>query len=993
MPLSCTNHWWRRCRTVCVSVVALLLTHCGGGGGGDDGGSGVDAGGGEVAPGGQPSSPIPIELPAQLVFPSTLSLSVANVSSANLARLLLGKSVSVPGDSALAQSVYVVGQDNQRIDTILATLRNIAVETSSSTTSAIGSTPGGNAWAVDFSAFEFPTLSSTEITSVDCSATCSGTAGALPICVRVTIGGQRVWHGKFMAAPNDTSKGKGCFYTFSTVTADTNEGALYDGSESYLLAGIWDETDAAAPKVEYFTLTTAANADGLTVPGHHAVVTGTTPSSSSLSRGRKSSSGELVTTARASGSVVGAGATKTIEAIHKWRTVVDRATYTLTDDATTHADGCFDLNTGLEVSGIAEYAEACAALDISGQSTPTNTGPPSYANENPEAEEIVPTVSSVSPTSGATDVAINAQISVAFSVAMDAATLTTSNIVVTPSGGAAISGSVTTTDTTATFTPTSDLGYETTYTVQISSNVKSAAGVFMASAVSTSFTTGEEPADTTAPALTDRSPADGATGVELGAAVVASFSEVMNNTTATSDTMSVSTGGSPVSGTVIYSYPNYAQFTPSSQLLPETTYSVAVTTGLTDLAGNALNANYTWNFTTGAPDSGTLDIFFDSDGRASYDMNSAADEFKDVAIQNDGKIVAVGCATTSVGTRDMLVIRYGTNGTLDSSFGSAGVTRVDVTTDRNDCANAVAIRESGAIVLAGYTTPVSGGLDLAIVQLDASGQLDTNFGGGDGIVTVNNGTTDYANDVVIDTSGGASAIVAVGKSTTGLIVRLDSNGVLDGNFDGDGIATTVTGSDVYTGITMHPDPYTGIAYIAGYNSTTGFVHALNTTLGSISPITTFQGQSGLRTRGIVTTGAAQDYWVAGYDNSRGFIHHLTSDNTTNSPLMVSVSGYATTRIMGLSLLSSGQLVFSGGISNGSSPGEGLFIIGRTDTSGAILDETFGDGRNGLQTATTATSRADYLQGIAVQSNGRIVGVGYANESATGDDAVILRLWP
>ena len=76
-----------------------------------------------------------------------------------------------------------------------------------------------------------------------------------------------------------------------------------------------------------------------------------------------------------------------------------------------------------------------------------------------------PTVSSVIPVNSATGVAVNAAITATFSEAMDATTITTSTF--TLSGGGAVSGAVNYTGTTATFTPTADLAYNTIYTATI----------------------------------------------------------------------------------------------------------------------------------------------------------------------------------------------------------------------------------------------------------------------------------------------------------------------------------------------------------------------------------------------------------------------------------------------------------------------------------------------------------------------------------------------
>jgi hypothetical protein len=58
-------------------------------------------------------------------------------------------------------------------------------------------------------------------------------------------------------------------------------------------------------------------------------------------------------------------------------------------------------------------------------------------------------------------------------------------------------------------------------------------------------------------------------------------------------------GATPVPGVVTY-VGTVATFNPTSDLTPNTVVTATITTGATDLAGNALAANKTWSFTTGA---------------------------------------------------------------------------------------------------------------------------------------------------------------------------------------------------------------------------------------------------------------------------------------------------------------------------------------------------------------------------------------------------------
>lgn len=98
-----------------------------------------------------------------------------------------------------------------------------------------------------------------------------------------------------------------------------------------------------------------------------------------------------------------------------------------------------------------------------------------------------PTVSSTSPANNATNVSTSAAISVTFSEAMSAASITTSTFTVN-----GVSGSVSVSGATATFTPSSALATSTTYTATViggSSGVKDAAGNSLASNYSWTFTT------------------------------------------------------------------------------------------------------------------------------------------------------------------------------------------------------------------------------------------------------------------------------------------------------------------------------------------------------------------------------------------------------------------------------------------------------------------------------------------------------------------------
>jgi stringent starvation protein B len=131
-----------------------------------------------------------------------------------------------------------------------------------------------------------------------------------------------------------------------------------------------------------------------------------------------------------------------------------------------------------------------------------------------------PTVSSVSPAADATGVAISTTVSVTFSEAMNASTITTSSFTV---GGVSGSVSYNSGTYTATFTPSADLSYETTYTATLSTAITDAAGNPLASAYSWSFTTTSAPVGVT---VSIDAPATAATDSDFTANV--NITEVTN---------------------------------------------------------------------------------------------------------------------------------------------------------------------------------------------------------------------------------------------------------------------------------------------------------------------------------------------------------------------------------------------------------------------------------------------------------------------------------
>ncbi len=156
---------------------------------------------------------------------------------------------------------------------------------------------------------------------------------------------------------------------------------------------------------------------------------------------------------------------------------------------------------------------------------------------------------------------------------------------------------------------------------------------------------------------------------------------------------------------------------------------------------------------------------------------------------------------------DFAVVRYTTSGSLDTTFGTNGVT---YTTFRVfDRVFAMAVQTDDKIVVVGETNVSGGTSDIAVLRLNADGTFDTTFGPSlNGITTIDIfGGNDGAQAVALDAAG---RIVVAGYATSngrliGAVARLDVNGILDTGFDSDGIQTYFFGtqSDVATGVAIN----------------------------------------------------------------------------------------------------------------------------------------------------------------------------------------------
>jgi hypothetical protein len=212
-----------------------------------------------------------------------------------------------------------------------------------------------------------------------------------------------------------------------------------------------------------------------------------------------------------------------------------------------------------------------------------DTFPPEYVSTDPADLE--------------TDVPTNKLITALFNEALNPSTVNTSSFTLT-AGGNAVTGTVSYSGMTATFTPASDLTASTVFTAELTTMIEDLAGNAMVTPHTWTFTTGAAP-DLTAPTVTSTDPVDQAIEVPLNKQVIAVFDKQIDAATVTNASFTLMDGTNPVSGSVSATNGTTVRFIPSADLSGSTTYTATLTTQITDLVGNPLAANYIWSFTTG----------------------------------------------------------------------------------------------------------------------------------------------------------------------------------------------------------------------------------------------------------------------------------------------------------------------------------------------------------------------------------------------------------
>jgi uncharacterized delta-60 repeat protein len=324
---------------------------------------------------------------------------------------------------------------------------------------------------------------------------------------------------------------------------------------------------------------------------------------------------------------------------------------------------------------------------------------------------------------------------------------------------------------------------------------------------------------------------------------------------------------------------------------------------------------------------GSLDTSFNSTGIQTTLIGSHT-EGNGVALQTDNKIIVGGFSSNSV--TSFALVRYNTNGSLDSTFNTTGFV---LTTTGAGCAiNSVKIQNDGFIVAAGAA--VLDSPQFALARYDTTGALDTTFGAG-GIVLTPIGMQAVISEIALQADG---KIVASGYTFNGGVVqfalaRYNTDGSLDTGFGSGGIVTTSLSPHAQAqAVAIQGD---GKIVVSGY------------TFDDSSEISLFA--------------------VVRYDSSGNLDTSFGGTGIVTTQIQNSAESFA------VALQSDGKII-AAGFSIGDVPIQ--FALARYNTDGS-LDNTYGT--NGIVTTTIGDNLSEsHINAIAIQPDDKCVAAGFSD---------------
>lgn len=334
------------------------------------------------------------------------------------------------------------------------------------------------------------------------------------------------------------------------------------------------------------------------------------------------------------------------------------------------------------------------------------------------------------------------------------------------------------------------------------------------------------------------------------------------------------------------------------------------------------------------------------------------------------------------------------DGTLDLSFAGGGAARIAFDrpgTNFRDYARALTIQPDGKIVVVGSAEEAGAGSNAAVARLDADGAIDPSFGGG--LFTFGVADNDWATDVLVEPSG--STLVAIvrqnGSAYEYSIYRWSATGAFESSI---GLGP---GTGVGPMMSLARDPISGKVLVAwnffdGQNAAIRVVRleqnlsldpgygsggsrdieaagGLPTYLSDIEAMP--DGRLVLAAHASVPAGG-QDFLIARLSSAGAPDSTFGSQGLSLVPIDLVVNG--SDEPVALALDALGRILVCGSADEAQFSGAAAVLI-RVDSNGSV-----DPGWNGGEPLVVAdTNGTDSMNGVAVQSDGKVVVAGRVND--------------
>jgi uncharacterized delta-60 repeat protein len=187
---------------------------------------------------------------------------------------------------------------------------------------------------------------------------------------------------------------------------------------------------------------------------------------------------------------------------------------------------------------------------------------------------------------------------------------------------------------------------------------------------------------------------------------------------------------------------------------------------------------------------GSLDTTFDTDGKATTPIASPG--VSGVAVQHDGKVIVAGENTFAYQKKEGVLVRYNSDGSLDSGFGQGGILRINLPGYDGDRVYDVAIQHDpsnpGIDKIVTLEDPYVIGVHqaIAVARYNLDGTPDTTFANGAGRTITTMAYGIFGKGMALE-SDGSIIVCGFNDTDSALLLRYDPTGSLDSTFGSGGV--------------------------------------------------------------------------------------------------------------------------------------------------------------------------------------------------------------